>query len=165
MSFVNTSFGAYSAKDIEGENKAGLKTVPVKTRMELKKFREANSFYLIESSINKGSCENILASINKPREHGYLKNKESLRNGEGGLVNLSLPEMMIQTELNLPRKVMSGKNASSFRVEEFIVDLKKDGVDEFFYRDTSYLSGIWVHSFYVLSVPYDVKNIHVLANL
>jgi hypothetical protein len=156
-SFINTSFSAYSATEIEGENQADLNTVPVKTRMELTIFREANSFYLLESSINKDICENILASINKPRENGYLKNKESLRDGEGGLVNLGLAEMMIQTELNLPRTVMKGKNANSFRVEEFVIDLDKDGIDEFVYRDTSHLSGIWVHSFYVLSVAYNNK--------
>lgn len=156
--YVGGSFDAYSAEDIEVEYKVDVNTVSVKTRMELTKFREANSFYLIESSINKDTCENILASINKPRKHGYLKNKERLRDEEGGLVNLGLPEMMIQTDLNIPRKVMSGKNSNSSRVEELVVDLNKDGVDEFIYRNTSYLSSIWVHSFYVLSIPYNTKN-------
>ncbi|TPH12196.1 hypothetical protein [Litorilituus lipolyticus] len=129
----------------------------MKSRIELNKFREANSFYLLESSIDKDICSNVLASLNKPREHNFMKNKESLRKGEGGLVNLGLPEMLIQTELNLPRTVMHGKNANSSRVEEFVVDLNKDGTNEFVYRSTGYLSSIWVHSFYLLTAAYDSK--------
>ncbi|BAJ03345.1 hypothetical protein [Shewanella violacea] len=155
--YVDVSFGAYSAKEIEGGGQADFNTVPVKTRMKLIKLREANSFYLLESAINKDVCVNILASINKPRKHGFFKNKENLRKGEEGLVNLGLPEMLIQTELNFPRTVMSGKNSNSSRVEEFVVDLNKDGVDEFIYRSTGYLSSVWVHSFYLLSAPYDTE--------
>lgn len=65
------------AAGFEGKSQEVLNTVyaPVKTRMELIKQREANSFKLIESSINKDVCSNILASLNKPREHGFFRNK------------------------------------------------------------------------------------------
>lgn len=157
--YVGIGLGAHSTEGVEEKAQVTLNTVhpPVKTRMELIKFRGVNSFELIESSINTDVCSNILASINKPREHGFFKNKESLRKGEGGIVNLDLPEMMIQTELNFPRVVMSGKSAGSFRVEEFVIDFDKDGVDKSVYRTTGYLSGVWVHSLYVLPVPYDSK--------
>lgn len=147
------------AAEFEGKSQEAFNTVytPVKTQMELIKQREANSFKLIESSINKDVCSNILTSINKPREHGFFTNKESLRKGEGGLVNLGLPEMLIQTDLNFPRTIMHGKNANSTRVEEFVIDLNKDGTNEFVYRSTGYLSSILVHSSYLLTAAYDSK--------
>lgn len=155
--YVGVVFGAHSAKEVEERGQVTFNTTPVKTQMELIKLRDSNSFKLIESSINKDACSNILASLNKPREHGFFRNRESLRKGDGGLVNLDLPEMMIQTELNLPRVVMSGINEGSLRVEEFVVDFDKDGVDESVYRATASLSGVWVHSLYVLPVSYDSK--------
>lgn len=157
--YIGVTLNSYSAgvigKEVKEVSPQG--NTYSKTYVELFKKREANSFYLLESSIDTEVCSGILASINKSREHRYFENDEALRKGTGGKVNLGLPEMMLQTELNLQRIVMSGKNASSSRVEEFVVDLNRDGIDEFVYRTTGYLSGVWVHSLYVLSMPYDSK--------
>jgi hypothetical protein len=157
-------FSVYSMEGTKEKVTLNTVDVPLKTQIELLKLRGRNSFKLIESSINKDVCSNILASLNKPREHDFFKNKESLRKGEKGIINLDLPEMMIQTELNLPRVDMSEKSAGPMRVEEFVVDFDKNGVDESVYRTTGYLSGVWVHSLSVLPVSYDSeKYLHVDA--
>ncbi|WP_345882709.1 hypothetical protein [Shewanella algae] len=155
--YADDSFGTHSETEIEGSGQNIFHSKHIKTPMELGNFREEGSFYLLESSIGEDVCTNVLESINQPREYNFFKNKDGVRKEESRFANFGLPEMMIQTQLNVPRTVMSKKNASSFRVEEFVVDLDKDGETESIYRTTGYLSGVWVHNLFMLPLPYDSK--------
>lgn len=117
------------------------KQIPI---LDLYGKRPANSFVLVKSE-NDAVCNVFLNAINEERDHvksgdigwkdgSFFKTKE----------NIDVPELIIQTKLNIPRKNISMPERNQ-RAEEYTVDINKDGVDEYAYRLTLLVSSTPEH--------------------
>lgn len=110
--------------------------------------RPANSFVMVESR-NDSVCNEFLNAINEERDHvadGDIDGNKSII--EQPKANMDIPELIIQTKYNLPRKEVI-KNVSQYagvrRGEEYAVDINMDGVTEYAYRTTGVLSSTPIH--------------------
>jgi hypothetical protein len=123
-------------------------------RLDLFAKRPGNTFSLIDSD-NSEVCNKYLAAINKERD--FVEMKEFSFQGTKPKSEMDLAELIIQTELNAPRKnipkELLGLGGVS-RYEQF--EIKTSGASKPFYaiRSTGSRGGGWIHFLFIYKTSF-----------
>jgi hypothetical protein len=124
------------------------------SRLDLYAKRPDNSFNLIDSD-NSEICNKYLSAINKERD--FIKRNEFSFQEPKPKSEMDLAELIIQTELNAPRRVIPkellGLGGVS-RYEQFTIKTSNTSRPFYAIRSTGSRGGGWIHSLFIYQKPF-----------